>query len=106
MIVVASGNGFSPSTTFSSFNLTVVSSVPVIASDDTGVEYGVFDANGRDRFYLRTAPRSTINSDKEIVLISETYVLDATESTTYSGTTVPTTTLFPDVIFKLSLIHI
>ena len=100
MIVVASGNGFSPSTTFSRFNLTVVSSVPVIASDDTGVEYGVFDANGRDRFYLRTAPRSTINSDKEIVLISETYVLDATESTTYSGSTVPTTTLFPDVIFK------
>ena len=100
VIVVASGNGFSPSTTFSSFNLTVVSSVPVIASDDTGVEYGVFDANGRDRFYLRTAPRSTINSDKEIVLISETYVLDATESTTYSGSTVPTTTLFPDVIFK------
>ena len=100
VIVVASGNGFSPSTTFSSFNLTVVSSVPVIASDDTGVEYGVFDANGRDRFYLRTAPRSTIDSDKEIVLISETYTLDATESTTYSGTTVPTTTLFPDVIFK------
>ena len=100
VIVVASGNGFSPSTTFSSFNLTVLSSVPVIGSDDTGVEYGVFDANGRDRFYLRTSPRSTIDSDKEIVLISETYNLDATESTTYSGTTVPTTTLFPDVIFK------
>ena len=100
MVVVASGNGFSPGTVFSTFNLNVVSSVPVIASDDSGAEYGVFDANGRDRFYLRTAPRSTINSDKEIVLISETYILDATESTTYSGTTVPTTTLFPDVIFK------
>lgn len=100
VVVVASGNGFSPTTTFSSFNLTVISSVPVIGSDDTGAEYGIFDANGRDRFYLRTAPRSTIDSDKEIVLISETYVLDATESTTYSGSTVPTTTLFPDVIFK------
>ena len=100
VVVVASGNGFSPGTVFSTFNLNVVSSVPVIASDDSGAEYGVFDANGRDRFYLRTSPRSTVDRDKEIILISETYILDATESTTYSGVTVPTTTLFPDVIFK------
>ena len=100
VVVVASGNGFNPGVTFSSFNLTVITSVPVIASDDSGAEYGIFDANGRDRFYLRTAPRSNIQSDKEIILISETYVLDSTESTTYSGVTVPTTTLFPDVIFK------
>lgn len=100
VIVVASGNGFSAGTTFSAFNLTVVSSVPVIGSTDTGVEYGVFDANGRDRFFLRTQPRSTITSDKEIVLIAESYILTSSESTTYNGVKVPTTTLFPDVIFR------
>ena len=100
VIVVASGNGFSSGTTFSAFNLTVVSSVPVIGSTDTGVEYGVFDANGRDRFFLRTQPRSIIQDDKEIILIAESYVLSSQESTTYSGVKVPTTTLFPDVIFR------
>ena len=100
VIVVASGNGFSAGTTFSAFNLTVVSSVPVIGSTDTGVEYGVFDANGRDRFFLRTQPRSTVETDKEIVLIAESYILSASESSTYNNVKVPTTTLFPDVIFR------
>lgn len=100
VIVVASGNGFSPGTTFSTFNLTVVSSVPVIGSNDTGVEYGIFDGNGRDRFFLKTQPRSTIETDKKIVLIAESYILPSAESTTYNGVSVPTTTLFPDVIFK------
>ena len=100
VIVVASGEGFSVGTTFSSFNLLVVSSFPVIASNDTGVEYGIFDANGRDQFFLRTQPRSTLTSEKEIVLIAESYILTADESTTYVGQNVPTTTLFPDVIFK------
>ena len=100
VIVVASGNGFDPGTTFSPFNVTVVNSVPVIGSNDTGVEYGVFDANGRNKFFLRTQPRSTIISDKEIVLIAESYILTSAESTTYTGVKVPTTTLFPDVIFR------
>ena len=100
VIVVASGEGFSVGTTFSIFNLQVVSSFPVIGSNDTGVEYGIFDANGRDNFYLRTQPRSTLASEKEIVLIAESYILTSDESTTYAGQNVPTTTLFPDVIFK------
>ena len=100
VIVVASGNGFDPGTTFSPFNVTVVNSVPVIGSNDTGVEYGVFDADGRTKFFLRTQPRSTITTDKEIVLIAESYILTAAESTTYNGVKVATTTLFPDVIFR------
>ena len=100
VIVVASGNGFDPGTTFSPFNVTVVNSVPVIGSNDTGVEYGVFDADGRDKFFLRTQPRSTITTDKEIVLIAESYILTAAESTTYNNVKVATTTLFPDVIFR------
>jgi hypothetical protein len=100
VIVVCSGQGFSIGTTFSSFNLLTVTSIPVIDSNDSGVEYAIFDANGRDQFYLKTQPRSSIENDKKIVLIAESYILTSDESTTYSGVTVPTTTLFPDVIFR------
>jgi len=101
VVVVASGNGFSAGSTFgNTFQLFVVNSSPVVASNDSGVEYGVFDANGRDSYFLKTSPRSNIQADKEIILVAEEYTIPSSESTTYSGVSVPTTTLFPDVIFK------
>lgn len=100
VIVVASGSGFAANSTFSSFNLTVQTSAPVISSAENGTEYGVFDSNGSNQYFLRSLPRSTQDSLKEIILISETYAIPTSESTTYGGTKVPTTTLFPDVIFR------
>lgn len=100
VIVIASGSGFAANTTFSSFNLTVQTSTPVISSAENGTEYGVFDSNGKDRYFLRSLPRSTQESLKETILISETYAIPTSESTTYGGVKVPTTTLFPDVIFR------
>ena len=98
--VVASGDGFAANSTFSSYNLTVQTSTPVINTADNGTEYGVFDSNGQNTYFLRSLPRSTQESLKEIILIAENYSIPTSESTTYGGTKVPTTTLFPDVIFR------
>jgi len=100
VIVVASGNGFAANSTFSNYNLTVQTSTPVISSAENGTEYGVFDSNGQNSYFLRSLPRSTQESLKEIILIAENYSIPTAESDTYGGTKVPTTTLFPDVIFR------
>ena len=100
VIVIASGSGFVTGSTFSNYSLTVQTSVPVISTADNGTEYGIFDSNGSNSYFLRSLPRSTLESLKETILISETYLLPSSESDTYGGTKVPTTTLFPDVIFR------
>ena len=63
-------------------------------------EYGVFDSDGAGKFYLRTNPRSSVESIKEMVLFAEIYNLSSSESTQYGGMQVPTTTLIPDLILK------
>jgi hypothetical protein len=93
--IVSSGSGFADGSTFgSSPVLTVIESVSVFSST---TEYGVFDSNGANRFFLRTNPRSSIESVKEVVLFSENYTLPSYLTNDYSN--VPTATLLPDLVF-------
>ena len=94
--IVASGTGFPVNTAFdTSPTLTPTNSVPVFSST---TEYGVFDSNGANRFFLRTNPRSAIESTKEIVLFSDDYVPLFTESDNYNGISLPTPLLIPDLL--------
>ena len=96
--IVASGTGFTNGQTFSSNpTLTASTGVPVFNKNS---EYGVFDSDGAGKFYLRTNPRSSVESIKEMVLFAEVYNLSISESTQYGGTQVPTTTLIPDLVLK------
>ena len=96
--IVASGTGFTNGQTFSSNpTLTASTGVPVFNKNS---EYGVFDSDGAGKFYLRTNPRSSVESIKEMVLFAEVYNLSTSESTQYGGTQVPTTTLIPDLVLK------
>ena len=96
VIIVASGTGFTVGTPFaSSPTLTPTNSVPVFSST---TEYGVFDSNGSNQFFLRTNPRSSIESNKEIVLFSDDYVPSSAESDNYNGLSLPTPLLIPDLL--------
>ena len=93
--VVSSGEGFDSGTTFGTNpTLTVINSTPVFSSTS---EYGVFDSNGANAFFLRTNPRSSVESVKEVVLFSENYTLPSYITNDY--TNVPTATLIPDIVF-------
>jgi len=96
--IVASGTGFTNGQVFGSNpTLTASTGVPVFNKNS---EYGVFDSDGAGKFYLRTNPRSSVESIKEMVLFAEIYNLSSSESTQYGGMQVPTTTLIPDLILK------
>ena len=96
--IVGSGTGFTNGQTFGSNpTLTASTGVPVFNKNS---EFGVFDSDGAGKFYLRTNPRSSIESIKEMVLFAEIYNLSISESTQYGGTQVPTTTLIPDLVLK------
>ena len=99
--IVANGTGFTNNQTFGTDpELTASTGVPVFNKSS---EYGVFDSDGKGKFYLRTNPRSTVESIKQMVLFADTYDLTTSESTLYTGGTnskVPTTTLIPDLLLK------
>ena len=96
--IVASGFGFVPGNDFGSNpTLNPAVGVPVFNKNS---EYGVFDSDGKGKFYIRTNPRSSIESLKEMVLFSTSYTLYSSESTQYTNTIVPTLTLIPDLVFK------
>ncbi len=96
--IVASGTGFTNAQVFGSNpTLTASTGVPVFNKNS---EYGVFDSDGTNKFYLRTNPRSSVESIKEMVLFAEVYNLSSNESTQYGGTQVPTTTLIPDLLLR------
>ena len=99
--IVANGTGFTNNQTFGTDpELTASTGIPVFNKSS---EYGVFDSDGKGKFYLRTNPRSTVESIKQMVLFADTYNLTTSESTLYTGGTnskVPTTTLIPDLLLK------
>ena len=96
--IVASGTGFTNGQTFGSNpTLTASTGTPVFNKNS---EYGVFDSDGASKFYLRTNPRSSIESIKQMVLFATSYNLSTDESSLYGNSQVPTLTLVPDLILK------
>ena len=96
--IVASGTGFTNGQTFGSNpTLTASTGTPVFNKNS---EYGVFDSDGASKFYLRTNPRSSIESIKQMVLFATSYNLSTDESSLYGNSQVPTLTLIPDLILK------
>ena len=96
--IVASGTGFTTGLTFGSEpTLTASTGTPVFNKNS---EYGVFDSDGASKFYLRTNPRSSIESIKQMVLFATSYNLSTDESSLYGNSQVPTLTLIPDLILK------
>jgi hypothetical protein len=93
LIIVTSGTGFTIDQTF--LNITPKSNIPVF---NAGSEYGVFDSNGSNAFFLRTNPRSSVESIKEIILFSDDVALGSGETLSYSS--VPTTTIIPDLLIE------
>jgi len=96
--IVASGSGFPNGVAFD-VNPTLTPSVGTPVFNKSS-EYGIFDSDGSSKFYLRTNPRSTVESVKDMVLFSSSYTLPITESTQYTNQQVPTLTLLPDIVFK------
>ena len=96
--IVASGFGFFPAQDFGT-NPTLNPAVGVPVFNKSS-EYGVFDSDGAGKFYLRTNPRSTVESIKDMVLFSTNYYLYPADSTQYQNTAVPTLTLLPDLLLK------
>ena len=96
--IVASGSGFPNGVAFD-VNPTLTPSVGTPVFNKSS-EYGIFDSDGSSKFYLRTNPRSTVESTKDMVLFSSSYTLPITESTQYTNQQVPTLTLLPDIVFK------
>jgi len=92
--IVAQGLGFTPNSTVD--DLLIKTSVPVFSST---TEYGVVDSNGTDSFFLRTNPRSSLESDKILITFSEEYKLTSDESTSYANVNIPTTLILPDLLF-------
>ena len=96
--IVASGFGFMPSQNFGT-NPTLNPAVGVPVFNKSS-EYGVYDSDGSSKFYLRTNPRSGLESIKDMVLFATSYYVYPAESTQYANTSVPTLTLLPDIVFK------
>ena len=98
VIIVSSGTGFTLNQSFGSNpTLTPTGNTPVFSST---TEYGVFDSNGQNTLFLRTNPRSSVESIKEIVLFADEYIPTLSESDNYAGVSVPTTLLLPDLLLK------
>ena len=98
VVIVSSGTGFTLNQSFDTNpTLTPIGNTPVFSST---TEYGVFDSNGQNTFFLRTNPRSSIEDLKEIVLFADDYTPTTLESTNYSGVSIPTTLLIPDLLLK------
>lgn len=92
--IIAQGSGFTLNSTIN--NLTIKSAIPVFSSTS---EYGVYDSNGRNEFFIRTNPRSSSDAIKELIVFSGKYIPTSTESTAYQNIPVPTTVLLPDLLF-------
>ena len=91
--IVIIGSGFGVGQTIG--NLTVISQSPVVESNN---EYGIFDSNVVNQFFLKTNPRVVAQSSKEIVLFAEKYkIVEA--GNFYNNKLVSTTSLVPDLTF-------
>ena len=81
--------------------LTPISSTPVFVSTD---EYGVFDSNVIDNFFLKTNPRSNNDNLKELILFSNNYSYSSppglSGSSTYETQQVSINTLLPDLLLE------
>ena len=88
--IICDGTGFTNSNLPENY-LNVVSSKSIFS---TSSEYGVFDSNGVDEFYLVTNPRSSIESNKELIILAPKVPVS---SGTYSN--LPTKTMIPDLVF-------
>ena len=97
VVIVTAGTGKPVSQAFGSNpTLTPINSAPVF---DSSREYGVFDSNSTDKFFLRTNPRSTSETAKQIITFSEKYTVSDSASN-YNGEIVNVTTLIPDIIME------
>ena len=76
--------------------LTPINASPVFNSS---IEYGVFDSDSINKFFLRTNPRSVSETSKSIVTFSERYEVDDPNSN-FDGQVVNVTTLIPDIILE------
>jgi len=88
--IICDGTGFTNSNLPENY-ISVLSSKPIFS---TSSEYGVFDSNGVDEFFLITNPRSTIESIKELIILAPKVPIS---SASYSS--LPTKTMIPDMVF-------
>jgi hypothetical protein len=88
--IVCDGTGFTNSNLPENY-VNVESSRPVFSSTS---EYGVFNSNSTNEFFLRTNPRSTLESIKELILF-------ASKAPVVSGsyTSLPVGSILPDLVF-------
>jgi hypothetical protein len=93
--IVAQGLGFALNSTQN--NLLIIKSTPVFSST---TEYGVFDSNGVDSYFLVDNPRSNDETDKELITFFTKYEVTTNESLSYANIIVPTTVLVPDLLFE------
>ena len=67
-------------------------------------EYGVFDSNVIDTFFLKTNPRSNNDNLKELILFSNNYSYSSppglSVSSTYETQQVSINTLLPDLLLE------
>lgn len=95
--IVTSGSGKPINIPFgNSPTLTPTNSSPVF---DSAIEYGVYDSNSSNTFFLRTDPRSTNENVKQIVTFSEKYVINDSSSG-FNGQSVNVISLIPDIILQ------
>jgi len=95
--IVTPGSGRTVGVSFGSAPaLTPINAAPVFNSAS---EYGVYDSNSSNNFFLRTNPRSVSETAKNIVTFSELYQISDSNST-YNGQNVDVTTLIPDIILQ------
>jgi len=103
--IVISGSGKPLNVPFgTSPELTPINATPVF---DSGDEYSIFDSNVINFFFLKTNPRSTLESIKQLVLFSELYQFQSpaglppsTETSPYEGLLVSVPTLLPDLLIE------
>lgn len=97
VVIVTAGIGEVVSQSFGNNpTLFPINSAPVF---DSTREYGVFDSNSKDNFFLRTNPRSVSETAKQIITFSEKYTVSDSASN-YNGEIVNVTTLIPDIIME------
>ena len=97
VVIVTAGTGEVVSQSFGNNpTLVPINSAPVF---DSTREYGVFDSNSTDKFFLRTNPRSASETAKQIITFSEKYTVSDSASN-YNGEVVNVTTLIPDIIME------
>lgn len=95
--IVTPGNGRTVGLSFGSAPaLTPINAAPVFNASS---EYGVYDSNSSNNFFLRTNPRSVSETAKNIVTFSEIYEVSNLDSV-YNLEQVNVTTLIPDIILQ------